>query len=126
MAKTTFTEKMLLEEVIANPSMSAAAKEKANVMLEGIIRKAANRKTSEKAVAKAAVDAELRKQVLEVMEKGKTYAANEITTLINKTYGGEYTVNKIGNIAKNLATEGKLTQNDGRFNGRPVKVYTLA
>jgi len=125
MAKTTFTEKMLLEEVIANTTMSTAAKEKAKTMLEQIAKRTSNRKTSEKALAKAAADAETKAQILAIMENGKTYAANELTTLINKANGSELTSRKISSLAGALATEGKLSQKDGRFNGKPVKIYSL-
>ena len=125
MAKTTFTEKMLMEEVIACSAMSTAAKEKAKIMLNHINERSDKRKTSEKAVSKKNADTETKAKLLSIMEKNKTYAANELTVLLNKSLTNEITVFKVNALAKALVTEGKVTQTDIRFNGKPAKGYTL-
>lgn len=121
-----YTERNAWEEVLATDGASETLKKFAEERLAKLDEKNEKRKNSEKALAKKALDEDLRNALVSVMEKEKTYSAAELGIAITAATGIEVSNMKASNLAVDLAKDGVLNQSNIRYEGRQVKGYTLA
>lgn len=132
MAATKFTERMAMTEVLAlfealegtETPVSADLKAFAEARLAKLDEKNEKRKTSEKALAKAAADETLASAILAVLGEKAMTSAEVVEAL--KAKGVEVGSNKVASLAGKLADEGKVVKTKGRAKGREVNFWALA
>lgn len=125
MATKTMTMKMFLNAVIATEGIAPELKEFAEGRLEKEIAKTEARKTSEKALAKAAEDAALIEAFIGAAKTETPYLAKEVAAVITETTGTEVSTPKVTALMKKAVEGGKVVAGSVSVKGRSSKTYTV-
>ena len=123
---TKMTERKAWEAVLKLEGVTDELKAFAEGRLAKLDEKNEKRKTSEKALAKAAADETLATAVLAVLgEAGKAVTSADVVAAL-KAKGVEVTSNKVASLGAKLVAEGKATVKKDRAKGREVNFWALA
>lgn len=121
---TKMTERMAWTEVLKIEGITDELKAFAEGRIAKLDEKNEKRKTSEKALAKAAADETLASAVLAVLGEKAMTSADVVAAL--KAKGVEIGPNKVAALAAKLVEAGKVAKAKDKVKGREVNVWTLA
>lgn len=120
----TMTMRAFLTAVLATEGVSTEVAEFATAEIAKLDARKEARKTSKAALAKAESDSVLITAIVDRMTVGKAVTTAEMVAALTAD-GITASSAKVTALFKKMATEGMVTEGEGRSKGRKVKTFTL-